>query len=128
MSSCAPSGSSTLEIINAIETSANERDLEGMMALFATDAVVNESFMQKENVYIYIGEEEIHRFWSSYFQFPLTHEFRDISVDGDTATFGWVQEDPVYTKLYPVRIEVQNGQITYLDFYEESTILPNGDE
>lgn len=129
ITSCAPSGPSTLEVIDAFATSAVERDVEGMMALFAEDATVDESFRREGgDVYIYAGEEEIVRYWRSFFQFPVTSEFRDISVDGETATLGWVVIDSVYTRLYPVRIDVQNGKITYMDFYEESELLPKGDD
>jgi hypothetical protein len=59
ISSCAPSGPSTLEIIDTLETRARDRDLEGMMALFAQDAVIDESFKREGDVFIFIGEEEI---------------------------------------------------------------------
>lgn len=42
--SCAPSGPSTLEIIDSLETKVNEKDMEGVMALFAKDAFVEESY------------------------------------------------------------------------------------
>lgn len=127
ISSCAPSGPSIEEVIDAFEMRVQERDVEGMTALFTKDATINESFRSNEETgkFIFIGEQEIYDWGLSFFQFPVNSEFRDISAEGDTATFGWVVTDPVYTKLYPVRIEVENGKITYLDFYEESTLLPD---
>jgi hypothetical protein len=101
ISSCAPSGPSISEIIDTFEITVKERDVEGMTALFAKDATINESFISDEETgqYIFIGEQEINDWGLSFFQFPVNSEFRDISVDGDTATFGWVVIDSVYTKL-----------------------------
>ena len=124
ISSCATSGPSTLEVMDTLETEVNEKDMEGVMALFAKDAVLEESYEQ----IVYEGTEEIEMLWNLYFYTPFIGEFRDISVDGDTATFTWAEEGPMYTKLWPVVIEVQNGKITYMDFFEDATLIPAGDE
>ena len=120
MVSCAPSepstpASSTIEILDSLETKVNEEDLEGVVALFAEDAVIDESYINRT----FDGIENIEGLWKVYFYTPVTGEFRDISVDGDTASFTWVELRPGFTKLWPTKIEVQNGKITHLDWYEE---------
>ena len=119
--SCAPSepstpAPSTSEILEALETKVNEQDLEGVMALFAEDAVWEESYKNRT----YEGFENISWGWEVYFMTPVTSEFRDISVDGDTATFTWVEFRSVYNKLWPTTIEVQKGKITLIDWYEDA--------
>lgn len=119
--SCAPSepstpAPSTSEILEALETKVNEQDLEGVMALFAEDAVWEESYKNRT----YEGIENIAWGWEVYFMTPVTSEFRDISVDGDTATFTWVEFRSVYNKLWPTTIEVQKGKITLIDWYEDA--------
>jgi len=126
---CAPSGSSTSElspreILEILETTANEQDLEGTMALFAEDAVLEESFKN----FTIEGTEELERFWKGYYSTEPTGEFRDISVDGDTSTFNWAEIFKTHSKLWPAIIEVQNGKITYLDFYEDGTTVFAGEE
>ena len=67
-----------------------------------------------------------------YFNTTFISELRNISVEGDSATFIWADlgtntDGTSYIELWPVIIEVQNGKITNLDFYEDSeTII--GDE
>jgi len=124
--SCAPSGPSTIEILDSLETKVNERDLEGVMALFAKDAVVEESYFPETRVFD--GTEGIEFMWSVFFLSTNPDEFRDISVDGDNATFTWASVGPAYTKLWPTIIEVRNGKITYMDFYEEPVRVPAGEE
>jgi len=124
LAACAPSGPSTIEILDSLETEVNERDMEGVMALFAEDAVFEELY---QNVALY-GTKEIERMWKDSFFIKDTREFRDISVDGDTATFIWATVFPVNTKLYPTIIEVQNGKITYMAFIEDATEVPTGEE
>ena len=114
--SCAPSGPSTLEILDLLETKVNEQDLEGVVALFAEDAVIDESYRDRT----FDGLENIEGLWKVYFYTPVTSEFRDISVDGDTATFTWVEFRSVYNKLWPTTIEVQKGKITLIDWYEDA--------
>ncbi len=129
LAACTPTGPSTsgpspIEILETFETMANEQDVEGTMALFAEDAVVEESF---KNV-VFDGAERVENLWRGYYLQKITSEFRDISVDGDTATFNWAEVYAKNTRLWPVIIEVQNGKITYLDFYENATTVPNGEE
>ena len=123
--SCAPAGPSTIEILDSLETKVNEKDMEGVMALFAKDAVVEESYWPEPR--IFNGPEGIEFLWNVYFLATFTNEFRDISVDGDTATFTWAQVGPL-TKLWPTIIEVRNGKITYMDFYEDAVRVPAGEE
>jgi hypothetical protein len=115
--SCAPSGPSTLEVIDSFETLANDKNLEGTMGLFAKNAIVEESFKQKT----IDGTEEFESFWRGYYVGSPPCEFRDITVDGDNATFIWAELTPISEKLWPVVIEVKNGKITYMDFYEDAT-------
>jgi len=125
MVSCAPSEPSPIEILETLETMANEKDLKGTMALFAKDAVVEESF---RNI-VFDGTEEIERLWKGYYDYlTVPSEFRDIAVDGDTATFRWAEVYTKNTNLWPVILEVQNGKITYMDFYENLTTVPTGEE
>jgi hypothetical protein len=118
LSSCAGTGPTELEmleILDSLETEVNETDLEGVMALFAEDALME---ITHENRF-FEGTQNIEFLWEEYFFTPVTGEFRDISVDGDTATFTWVEIRPGLTKFWPTKIEVQNGKITHLDWYEE---------
>lgn len=127
LSSCADSGPTEfemLEILNSLETSVNEKDLEGVMALFDDDAVAEETFRD----ITYDGTEEIEILWSGYLNTTFTGEFRDISVDGDTAMFTWAEVGTLFTKLWPVKIKVQNGKITYMDFYEDAQTVRTGEE
>lgn len=80
------------------------------------------------NLCFFNGTEGIEHLWSVYFLTTFTSEFRDISVDGDTAPFTWAEVGPVYAKLWPTRIEVQNGKITYMDFYEDARRVLTGEE
>jgi hypothetical protein len=118
LSSCAGTGPTELEmfeILDSLETEVNEKDLEGVIALFAEDAVIDNSLQNRT----YEGTQNMDVVWGQYFLTPATVEFRDISVDGDTATFTWVEIRPGLTKFWPTKIEVQNGKITHLDWYEE---------
>ena len=126
LSSCAPSGPSTIEILDSLETKVNEKDMEGVMALFAKDAVVEETY--RPVPLVFSGTEGIEPLWDLYFLTTSTSEFRDISVDEDTATFTWAEVGPVYTKLWPVIIEVRNGKITYMDYYEDAVRVSAGEE
>ena len=119
--SCAPSEPSTLapsisEILDALETQVNEKDLEGVVALFAEDAVWEESYNNRT----FEGIENIEFNWEVYFMTPVTSEFRDISVAGDSATFTWVEFRSAMTKLWPTIIEVQNGKITHIEWPEDA--------
>ena len=124
MVSCAPSAPSTLEIVDTLETNVNEKDMEGVMTLFAEDAVFEESYI---NI-AYYGNKEIEYMWNKYFRKPFISEFRDISVEGDSATFVWAEVGTSYTELWPTILEVQNGKITYMDFYEDAEHTLTGDE
>ena len=125
MVSCAPSSPSTLEIMDILETKVNERDLEGVMTLFAEDAVFDISY----ETISYIGTKEIEYYWTTYyFTTPYITEFRDISVEGNSATFIWAEIGTSYTTLWPTIIEVQNGKITYMDWPEDTEPILTGDE
>ena len=120
-----PEAPSTLEIMNTLKTNVNEKDLEGVMALFAEDALIEYSF---ENT-PYSGTKEIEHYWTTYV-FPLSFiaEYRDISVEGDSATFIWVDagtntDGTSYDALWPTIIEVQNGKIIHLDIYENKEVI-----
>jgi ketosteroid isomerase-like protein len=104
-----------MEILEALETEVNEQDLEGVLALFDEDAVWEESYQNRSLK----GIENIDFGWEVYFMTPVTSEFRDISVEGDTATFTWVEFRSAMTKLWPTIIEVQNGKITHVEWPEE---------
>ena len=134
MVSCTPSAPSTLEIMDTLLTNVNERDLEGVVTLFAEDGVYQNSYENES----YYGTEEIEHYWKTwYFPDPFITDFRDISVEGDSATFIWAnvgtsypgaQVSKTFTELWPVIIEVQNGKITNLDFYEDAEIIVTIDE
>ncbi len=125
ISGCAPSAPSTLEIMDIFETKVNERDLEGVLTLYAEDAVFDVNY---RNVH-FIGIKEIEYYWTHYyFLFPYITEFRDISVEGDSATFIWAEIGTSYTTLWPTIIEVQNRKITYMDWPEDTEPILTGDE
>ncbi len=118
LSSCAgtePTEIEMLEILDSLETEVNEEDLEGVMALFAEDALIETSYKNR----FFEGTQSIEFLWEEYFFTPVVGEFRDISVDGNTARFTWVEFRTGLTKLWPTNIEVQNGKIAHLDWYEE---------
>ena len=125
MVSCAPSAPSTVEIMEILKTKVNEKDLEGVMTLFAEDAVLEYSF---EN-WSFHGTKEIEYYWTTYvFPKPFIAEYRDISVEGDSATFIWVDagtntDGTSYDALWPTIIEVQNGKIIHLDIYENKEVI-----
>ena len=125
MVSCAPSAPSTLEIMDTLKTNVNEKDLEGVMTLFAEDAVIEYSF---ENT-PYSGTKEIEHYWTTYvWPKPFIVEYRDISVEGDSATFIYVEvgtttKGTSYIELWPTIIEVQNGKIIHMDIYEDSETI-----
>ena len=125
MVSCAPSAPSTLEIMDTLKTNINEKDLEGVMTLFAEDAVIEYSF---ENT-PYSGTKEIEHYWTTYvWPKPFIVEYRDISVEGDSATFIYVEvgtttKGTSYIELWPTIIEVQNGKIIHMDIYEDSETI-----
>jgi hypothetical protein len=120
---CAPPGPPISEVLQSFETLANEKDVEGTMALFARNAVVEESYRGL----VFDTPEEIASLWRSYYRMSPPAEFRDISIDGDTATFIWADVSSMSTSLWPVVIEVKNGKITYMDYYENSTLELPGD-
>jgi hypothetical protein len=122
--SCTPSDSTVLEVINAFETLANEKNLEGTMGLFADNAVFEESFRGV----LLEGFEEIESLWRGYYRSSLPCEFRDIILCGNNATFIWAELGAASSKLWPVLIEVKDGKISYMDFYENATRESIGDE
>jgi hypothetical protein len=110
-------------VIKAFEVFNNEEDLEGIMALHAEDAIVEESF---RGVYL-DTPRDIEVFWRNYYIWSEPSEFRDISICGNMATFIWAELHALPV-LWPVVMEVHDGKITYFDFYEASTIETNGGE
>lgn len=40
----------------------------------------------------------------------------------------WAEVGAIYTEIYPTRVEVHDGKITYLDFYEEEERVRTGEE
>ena len=120
-----PEAPSTLEIMDTLLTNVNERDLEGVLTLYAEDAVFDVNY---RNVH-FIGIKEIEYYWTHYyFTTPYITEFRDISVEGDSATFIWAEIGTSYTTLWPTIIEVQNGKITYMDWPVDAEPILTGDE
>jgi hypothetical protein len=118
--SCAPSepatpAPSTREVLEALEVEVNEQDLEGVMALFAEDALWEVTFENNTCD----GFQNIEWCWEIYFMTPVTSELRDISVDGDTATFTWVEFRSAMNKYWLTNVEVQNGKITHIEWPEE---------
>ena len=124
LAACAPSGPSTLEIMDSLETEINEQDLEGVMALFAEDAVVEESYAHITRS----GTRELEIYWKRYLRRQFLVDFRDISVDGDTATYTWVEVGEVDSRYWPAIIEVQDGKITYTDILENKETRLNVEE
>ncbi len=120
-SSCAPSSPSTLEVLESLEAATNDKNLEGTMALFSENAILDETYLP--NYIPNEGLEEIETIWVSYFNAPWITDFRDISIEGDTATFIWADEGANYTLLWPVKVEIRKGKITYMDFYENATTV-----
>lgn len=119
--SCAPSKPSTpvpstSEILEALETEVNEKDLEGVLALFAEEAVWDTSYKNDSLK----GIENIDFALEQYFMTPVTSEFRDISVNGDNATFTWVEFRSGMNKLWPVIMEVRDGKITLIEWPEDA--------
>ncbi len=118
LSSCAdsePTELEMLEILDSLETEVNEQDLEGVMALFAEDALWEVPFENETCD----GFQNIEWCWEIYFMTPVTSELRDISVDGDTATFTWGEFRPALNKYWLAIVEVQNGKITHIEWPEE---------
>jgi ketosteroid isomerase-like protein len=125
LASCTSSEPSINRILDTLETKANEKDWEGVTALFAEDAVFEESYQQ----IVYDSPDQIELMWRNFLlNVPYTHELRDISVDGDSATFIWAGVTEIYTRLWPVKVEVQNGKIAFMDFYEDATRESTGQE
>jgi hypothetical protein len=113
------------EILATLETSINEKDVEGVVALFDEDAVWDESYKNQT----FTGIENVAFNWEIYFITPVTGEFRDIFVDGDTATFTWEESRPAFNKIWPnVIIEVHNGKITRIEWPEDAVRELTGKE
>jgi hypothetical protein len=128
ITSCAdsePTEPEMLEILDSLESSVNEQDLEGVVALFAENAVWDESFKNQT----FEGIENVEFNWEVYFLTPVTSEFRDISVDGDTATFTWVETRPAFNKIWPTAfIGVHSGKITRIEWLEDAVRELTGEE
>jgi hypothetical protein len=103
-----------VEIIESLETEVNEQDLEGTMALFAEDSLWEVTFENETCD----GYENIKRCWKMYFMTPVTNELRDIVVDGDTATFTWVEDRPGLIKYWPTIVVVEDGKIIHIEWPE----------
>jgi len=123
-STCTSSDSTIREVISAFERLANEKNVEVTMELFAENAILEESFQG-----VYLDEtEEIESLWQGYYRISLPCEFRDILVCENNATFLWAELGAASTTLWPIVIEVKDGKITYMDFYEDSTKESIGEE
>jgi hypothetical protein len=116
--SCAPSDPSILEIIDAFVILANDKNVEGTMELFAEYAILDESFKG----YHFEGTEQITPFWRLYYSTSPPCDFRDIAACGNIITFIWADLYGDNTTLWPVVIEINDGKITFMDFYEKATI------
>jgi hypothetical protein len=126
VTSCTQSEQATLEVLNSLETALNDKDLETVLSLFAEDAIVQESYIPTATVYDTWIEIEV--LWTNYLEVTQTSEFRNISIEGQTATFDWAEIGAIYTNIYPTIIEVQDGKIVYMDWFEESELVRTGEE
>lgn len=127
MTSCSPSGPSTLEVLNSFEPSLNEKDKEGMMALFAEDATITGYYVAWE--WDLEGIEEIETgFIDKALNVPTILEFEVNNMDGDTVTFNWTLVGEIFTNNYLAEIVVQDGQITSLHWLEELETIRTGEE
>ena len=122
--SCSPADPLILEIITAFELSVNEKNVEGCLALWAEDAILKETFKN----FSIEGAEEIERFWTGYYSVSPPAEFRNVKACGNLVTFDWAELYAVSADLWPVYVEINDGKITYLDFYEDSTKGPLTEE
>ena len=122
--SCNPADSTILEVIKAFEVLANEKNLEGTMELFAENAIFEESYRG-----VFLEEsEEIETLWRGYYSLSPPCEFIDILICENMATFTWAELNSLNSVLWPIVIEIHDGKITYMDFYENSTIgFPGGE-
>jgi ketosteroid isomerase-like protein len=102
-------------VVNSLEIEVNEHDLAGVMALFAEDALWDASY-RDETCEGYVNIEWC---WEVYFMTPVPSEFRDISVDGDTATFTWVEFRSGMNKFWPTIVKVKRGKITLIEWPQE---------
>jgi hypothetical protein len=126
-SSCTPSNSTISEVINALETLANEKNVEGTTELFAENAILEESY-QGAYYPVYDGADEIFTLWRSYYRYSQPCEFRDINICGNNATFLWAEFMGQNAIIWPVVVEIKDGKIIYLDFYGDSTFELLSDE
>lgn len=116
---CASPGPSITEVLESLEASLNDGDVEAVMALFSEDAILDDPYAPEP----YKGLEEIERVLYVALLTPRNHEFRDISIEGASATFIWAAEGSALTKLWPMKVEIRRGKITYMDFYEDATTV-----
>jgi hypothetical protein len=79
-----------------------------------------------ECVFFYKEERDEEFFTES----PLVSrsECRNIPVEGNTVTFEWAEVDSIFTQLCPTKMEVHDGKITLLDFYEDSQSVRTEEE
>ena len=116
--SCAPSDPSILDVLDAFVVLANAKNVEGTIELFAENGVLDESFRG----YHLEGTEEIAPLWRGYYRSSPPCEFRDVAACGNTVTFIWADLFGGNNTLWPVVIEINDGKITYMDYYQKSTI------
>jgi hypothetical protein len=111
--------------LKSLETAFNEKDLDTVL-LFAEDATLHDSW----NPYMTVNDSwlEIDFLWTNYIKSAHTTEFRNISIDGDTATFDWVAIGAIHTEITPIKVEVQNGKITFKDWFAEPEEVRTGEE
>ena len=103
---CAPPESSIAEVLESLEASVNDRDLEAVMALFSEDAILDDPYAPLP----YKGLEQIERVMYVNLLTPWNHEFRDIAIEGATATFLWASESSALTKLWAMKVEIRRGK------------------
>jgi hypothetical protein len=85
--------------------------------LFSADAILDETF---RGVHL-DTQDKIKGLWEGYYKVSLPCEFKDIKICENMATFIWAELGAASHMLWPVVIEVTDGKISYLDFYEDGT-------
>jgi hypothetical protein len=91
--------------------------------MFAENAILEQSTRE-----VYLDEpEDFVPYWRGYYLFSAPAEFRDIAICENVATFIWAELHALPV-LWPTLMEIHDGKITYMDFYEDSTIETNGGE
>ena len=127
LSSWPPSGPSTLDVLNSLEASLNDKDKNVMMALFAEDATITGSLRGWKWDTDGIAEIET-GFVDEWLRSPQRTDFRDINIEGDAATFIWARVGAIFTESVLTEIEVQDGKITSIHWLDELETTQTGEE